>query len=239
MCDVCMDIKKGLHFLLKDILVNGDLISKDDAEIREYLGNHIFIDNPCKNKSLKNFYNDIKKGVYDLQYYGLKGDALAEYVGAVDNHEQIFLDGENSFVYSYPNRIFHQEHNEDMVNQYYIMLGRLADNIGSNRSVATIYNPFLDCTEEDIPCLNWLQATVRHNELILHCMFRSNDIFGAWYGNMLFLTYFGLKFTEELNKDSNCNVFFKGIDYHSSSAHVYEINVPDAWKLYKETGVNS
>ena len=235
-----MYISKVLNNLLRNILVHGDTVEKDDAKILESMGNHFFIDNPAKGKCLKGFIKSVNDGDYDLKEYGLKGEALAKYVSAVDNHEQVYLDGENSFVYSYPNRIFRQEHRDVMTNQFSVMLVRLLENLGSNRSVANIYNAFLDCDEDDIPCLNWLQATVRHGELVLHCMFRSNDIYGAWYGNMLFLTYLGLKMVEELNSDLKKegltgDVSFKGIDYYSTSAHVYDINGVDAWKLFKET----
>ena len=243
-----MNIINGLHHILKNILIYGELTEKDDSKIQEYMGNHVFIDNPFPEvyekpddlTGLEYYRKSLVDGRFDLEHYGLKGEALMEYASAVDNSDQINLDCENSFVYSYPNRIFNQNSEEKGsygVNQFNIMLHRLNNNLNSNRAVATIYNPFLDCYEEDIPCLNWLQATVRKNELTLHCMFRSNDIYGAWYGNMLFLTYFGLKIMEELNKPVYNNISFKGIDYHSTSAHVYEINVQDAWKLYKETGI--
>lgn len=242
-----MNIINGLHQLLRDVLVTGDVIEKDDSKIMEHLGNHIFIDNPFpeiydkpENLSGLDYYKKcLVDGRFDLNHYGLKGEALMEYASAVDNDEQINLDGENSFVYSYPNRIFHQRatpESDEFINQFNAMIHRLDNHLGTNRSVATIYNPFHDYLETDIPCLQFLQATVRHNELILHCMFRSNDIYGAWYANMLFLTYYAIKLVEELNKQSYINITFKGIDYHSTSAHVYEINIPAAWKLYKETG---
>lgn len=233
------DIKKGLHYLLKDILINGELTEKDDSKIKEYLGTHIYIKNPNKNNNLQEYKTKIKNGEYDLKNYGLKNKGLLEYASAIDNQEQLYLKGEKSFIYSYPNRIFHQKatkNNKETINQYNIMINRLKQNKGTNRAVATIYNPFQDYDEQDIPCLNWIQTTIRKNELNLHCMFRSNDIYGAWYGNMLFLTYYGLKIVNELNKTEKNKINFKGIDYHATSTHIYEINLQDAWKLYKETG---
>lgn len=187
--------------------------------------------------NLEYYKKSIIDGRFDLDNYGLKGEALADYASAVDNPEQLYLNGENSFVYSYPNRIFNQKStptSNNIINQFDVMLERLKNNNGTNRSVATTYNPFLDFNQVDIPCLQWLQSTIRKNELTLHCMFRSNDIYGAWYGNMLFLTYYAIKLVDELNKQQNNNVLFKGIDYHATSAHIYDINIRDAWKLYKE-----
>ena len=42
-------------------------------------------------------------------------------------------------------------------------------------------------TEQHIPCLNWVQATIRNNKLILHVIFRSNDCYSAFPSNMLFI----------------------------------------------------
>lgn len=243
-----INILNALHHLLKDILVHGEITKKDDSAIKEYLGENIFIDNPFpevyeKPNNLTNleyFKKCIVDGRFDLDNYGLKGEALADYASAVDNNEQIYLNGENSFVYSYPNRIFCQSATPEsniIINQFEVMKNRLKNNLGTNRSVATIYNPFHDSDKVDIPCLQFLQSTVRHNELILHCLFRSNDIYGAWYGNMLFLTYYAIKLVSNLNHETGKNITFKGIDYHVTSAHIYEINIEDAWKLYKETGL--
>ena len=102
------------------------------------------------------------------------------------------------------------------------MKERLLNALGSNRAVAITYDPELDCDREDIPCLQFLQAFVRDGELTIHCMFRSNDIFGAFYSNMFFITYIGIKLREELNKELiNEQVGFGGIHYHSTSGHIY------------------
>ena len=80
--------------------------------------------------------------------------------------------------------------------------------------MATLYQPGRDLEREDIPCLNWLQATIRDNKLELHCMFRSNDLYGAWPSNMYLLTYLGLWLCEQFVDEE---ITFKGIHYHSSS----------------------
>ena len=92
--------------------------------------------------------------------------------------------------------------------------------VGTNRAVMNIYNGQLDGTEKDIPCLNWLQFTIRNNKLEMHCMFRSNDVFNAWPSNMYLLTYLGMKLANEFD------IFFDGIDYHCSSAHYYMSEEP-------------
>ena len=54
----------------------------------------------------------------------------------------------------------------------------------------------------------------------MHCMFRSNDLYGAWPSNMLFLTGLGLSMAENLK-----DVTFNGIHYHSSSLHIYKTDL--------------
>ena len=113
------------------------------------------------------------------------------------------------------------------------MVERLIDDLGSNRSVAVTLDPKHDCSEEDIPCLQVLQATVRDRKLTVHCFFRSNDIFGAYYSNMYFITYIGMLLVEELNRRDpvNANIVFDGIYYYSSSAHIYKTDYSKAKKL--------
>ena len=143
------------------------------------------------------------------------------------------------FVYTYPERLIHQFGITDFdydctlcetgfLNQYQIILNRLLTNLGTNRAVATLYNPGLDKERDDIPCLNWLQAIVREDELTLHVMFRSNDLYGAWPANMYFLTYLGLLLANELE------ISFEGIHYHSSSLHIYESNLGEVEKILEQ-----
>lgn len=157
-----------------------------------------------------------------------------------DKNEVVTCDKKDSFVppfvYTYPERLLHQFNITDFdladdwteigyLNQYMIILNRLKKQSGSNRAVATIYQPGLDKERDDIPCLNWLQATIRENQLELHVMFRSNDLYGAWPANMYFLTYLGLCLAKELSVD------FNGIHYHSSSLHIYKSNLDSVKRI--------
>lgn len=214
--------------------------TKDDAPIREVLGVHYQIRNPMLDKGFafsnpsQKFISWMENGAFDIPSYPMKGEALTDYVTSLDDDAIIHLNGENPFVYTYPARIFALKTSNDdcasvVCNQFDVMAKRLSDNIGSNRAVATLYQVGLDADRIDIPCLNWLQFTVRGDTLMLHVMFRSNDIYGAWPSNMYFLTYLGLKMQEELNREYP-NVTFWGIDYHASSAHIYATDIEAAEK---------
>ena len=136
----------------------------------------------------------------------------------------------NFYIIYDPNRIY--EHFG--INQFETMKERLLNNIGSNRAVAVTIDPKLDSEREDIPCLQFLQFIVRDGKLTVHCIFRSNDIFGAFYSNMFFIGYLGLKMTETVNKELiRSRLVFDGIHYHSTSGHIYHNDLKAAKKLVK------
>ncbi len=219
---------------LVDVLENGSYHEKDDGdELYEKLINHTFIPNVLDGYDGVSyipssvFLKMIGNGVFNIEGYPLKDEALMEYVIQLDDVKQIFIDDyDNSFIYTYPERIFAMKSVNrlkefDLYDQFSVMCDRLRVFDGSNRAVATLYNVGLDRAEQHIPCLNWLQVTIRDNELVLHVMFRSNDLYSAFPSNMMFLQYLGLKFVDEL-KDDYPLLKFKGINYNSTSLHIYK-----------------
>lgn len=222
-----------LHWvmLLRKIIDEGKNVRKDDSEIIEIIGNHVFLEfDFCMKQYLNSdkFLDMIKKGVFDIKDYPLKSNELYEYVNSINDESKIFLEGENAFIYTYPERL----KNYNSENQLKTILDRLINNCGSNRAIATTLIPNIDSEREDIPCLQSLQALIRNNELILSVFFRSNDLYGAWVSNMMFLTNIGLKLVDEL-KDNYPNLVFGGIDYHSSSLHVYKTDLDSVKKVVK------
>ena len=145
------------------------------------------------------------------------------------------------FIYTYPERLYNyltingfyplKEVEPRWVDQIQQMADRLNYNKGTNRAVAVLYNPGVDSTRTDIPCLNWIQATIRDDgNLALHVMFRSNDLYGAFPSNMYLITYIGLRLAEMITAP----VFFEGIYYHSSSLHIYKTNLDEVKKVLDE-----
>lgn len=239
-------IEKNWHKFLHDVLKNGEKHVKDDDDIlMEHMINHCFIDNVLnqfgnQNINTEMFLNMIKQGAFNVKGYPVKDVALYDYVTSMDDvsirANKNFETGKDKFTYTYPNRIFNmtERHSDFMVDQFELMISRLSKKLGgspgSNRAVANIYSAPKDCGMSDIPCLQILQATIRNHELILHCYFRSNDLYGAFPSNMLFLNYFGLKLVDELKKEYPL-LKFKGISYNSSSLHVYQRDLEQAKKV--------
>lgn len=228
--------------MLKDIHIKGHKHNKDDAEIKEILNVSGFIDSPVKfafpgmikgSLSRKEFLEGIRSGHYDIDGYNIKGEALADYVESINDKDKIYLDWESdeSFIYTYPERLkaISVMTKYDLVceeNQIEYMIERLKENSGSNRAVATLYNIGLDKYQDDIPCLNWMQALIRDNDLCLAVMFRSNDIYNAFPSNMFFLMNVGLYIVEELQNEYP-DLDFIGVYYNCTSAHYYTSVVTD------------
>ena len=219
---------------VKDIVNNGKETYKDsNHHLIESLGNYYYIDDPLdlkykakyQNMTPEIMLNEIQSGKYDIDGCPIKSDALYEYVKS-------FEDGsDKGFVYDYPNRIL-QHFN---VNQFDVMKKRILNSMGSNRAVAITYDPELYQDREDIPCLQFLQGIVRNGELTIHCLFRSNDIYGAFYSNMFFIAYIGIKLMNEINKELvGEKINFGGIHYHSTSGHIYNNDLKSAKKLAKK-----
>lgn len=226
-----LSINKCYLDFVQKILREGKETYKDsNHHLKESLGNYYFIDDPLNLKFRAKYQNvttdsmlqDIKDGKYNMEGNPIKSDALYEYVKSFEESD------DQGFVYTYPNRILVHFG----VDQFEVMKKRILNSIGSNRAVAITYDPELDQDREDIPCLQFVQAFVRNGELTIHCLFRSNDIFGAFYSNMFFITYIGVKLTQEINKELiNGNVIFGGVHYHSTSGHIYNNDLKAARKL--------
>ena len=210
--------------LLNEVIYNGKYTYKDDSKIKEVIGVHKQIKNPYSNSiiniSADKFAYYVKKGIFDIAEYPIKGEALFDYVTSLDDEHQIYLD-DDGFIYTYSERL--QNYND--INQLDVIIDRLNKNINSNRAIAVTYNPMVDMNRQDIPCLQLIQALVRDDKLILSVYFRSNDLYGAFPSNMMFLTYLGMKIADELG------VTFDYIDYHCSSLHIYETDYEQASKV--------
>ena len=200
-----------LDFVNK-ILKEGKETYKDsNHHLVESLGNYYLIDDPL----------DLK---FEAKYQHMTCEMMLDEIKSGKFEDS----SDQGFVYSYPNRIL--AHFD--INQFDVMKERILHATGSNRAVAITYDPKLDADREDIPCLQFLQCIVRNNVLTIHCLFRSNDIFGAFYSNMFFIAYIGIKMKEELNKELlGEKVNFGGIHYHSTSGHIYNTDLKAARKL--------
>jgi len=232
-----MNMEKTWKKLLLQIIEEGHSHTKDDTLIHEIIGVHEFLPAPVayglsNDLSTEQYLNLIKKGYFDIQGAVMHGEALHDYVASLD--DSFIIDG-GDFVYTYPERLLNHTTVDRFgevvqVDQLEIMQYRLTENPGSNRAVATLYNCGLDGVEEHIPCLNWIQALIRNNKLTLTIIFRSNDCYGAWTSNMMFIHYIGFKLVESL-KEKYPLLQYNGLYYNCSSLHIYDNDLDAAKKV--------
>lgn len=226
-------IKSSYLSYVEDILRYGEDEHKGQS-IREILGNFYYVSDPLglsypvryENYTSEDLLGDIERGVFDIEGCPIKSEALLEYVRSLDEPEN-----SQGFAYTYPDRLCRYFG----VDQIQNIIDRISENLGSNRAIAITYDPRVDYDREHIPCLQSIQAVLRKRDLTIHAFFRSNDIYGAYYSNMFFLTYAGLRIVDQLKEHLPSQVrAFAGIYYYASSGHVYESDFWSARRLIKK-----
>lgn len=156
--------------------------------------------------------------------------------GSVWNTERLesyvdeFINPDNrGFIYTYGERLFGFDTNQ--IEDCIIRLGR---NCRTRRATAVTLRPMVDYLREDIPCLVMVDFKIRDRMLYTTGIWRSHDIYGAYFPNLVGLynlakyVQYALEYVVDIGP----------ISTHSVSAHVYEYDVDQAEKLLKENGVN-
>lgn len=232
------------RYLLFNIYIKGHSVEKDDAPIRELNDIHLYLENPAiikgspiSSHGADEFLANINKGIYNIDQYPIKNEALGKYVSSLSNKQL------NGFVYTYPNRLFDffpADDGKSAINQLDVAYERLLQNAGTNRAVGVLYDPSFDSYEtdthilmKDIPCWNHFQFLIRDDKLDLYVLFRSNDIYSAFPSNMMLLTYIGLQMQERL-LHKYPSLKFGGIRYNCNSCHYYVNDVDES--IFKEMG---
>lgn len=102
---------------------------------------------------------------------------------------------------------------------------QINEDLSSNRNVAILFNPLIEnFSGKSTPC--WNEVLVRYeknNEVSIHTLFRSHDLFGAWESNMIAIV---TMLNEEIIKPCNCQI--KYVKEHNFSLHIYEYDLPQA-----------
>ncbi len=179
------------------VLQAGRPVDFGDVDAREVLNLQIFVKNPRRDDPLIQQYGDRK--MIDFMMGNFFGEESVEEWG-----------------YSYRERIFTRDGLERLISS-------LVENRSSTWSVFTLLRP-----EEDgkhLPCLTQIQALVRGERLRLVGYFRSQDIGGKLYADLLALTKIGNLIREKVKTLS------LEIVLHVASAHVYREDIPRLEKM--------
>lgn len=139
-------------------------------------------------------------------------------------------ENENGFIYTYGNRLrghFMKEKPfvNDTIDQIQVAIDRLKDCKESRRAVSVTWDPTIDTEIDEVPCLILIDFKIRDGKLITTALWRSHDIFGAWYPNVRGL----IAVSKYVAKAVNVPV--GKVTIQSISAHVYEHDWLSANKL--------
>ncbi len=77
----------------------------------------------------------------------------------------------------------------------------------------------------NLPCLTTVDAKIRNEKLVLQFFFRSQNIFGRQYANLLALA----KLQNDLS--NRCSIDIGSLKGYIASAHIYEYDFPEAQLL--------
>lgn len=222
--------------LVKLVYTNGHLVDDERGSTTKELLNVVTkIKNPLGKQDGGFFgigeeYNTIEN-VRVPEGYFWAGDRITTY-------SEQFLSRENpGFVYTYGSRLRnHEDYLSDDkddegftgIDQIQVAIDRLKNCKESRRAISVTWDPHLDTVNEEVPCLILVDFKIREDSLYTTALWRSHDIYGAWFPNVVGLTYLAQYVANEVG------VNVAPITVHSISAHIYSTDFDDAEKRSKK-----
>lgn len=204
------EIADGWEILVRKIVENGEEVHDERGSLTlELLNTVVTIENPM------GYLNDLKairipRGCF------WAGERLKKY------SEQFLSKDRQGFVYTYGNRL--RKHFEG-IDQIQGVIGRLKNCKESRRAISVTWDPPTDTTNDEVPCMILVDFKLRDGKLNTTGLWRSHDIYQAWFANAVGLTHLSKYAADQLN------VQIGTLTIHSISAHIYEHCFEDAGRL--------
>lgn len=210
-------IADGWETLVKKIMEEGKEINDERGSLtKEVLNTLVTIKDPLGNqKSKNNSETDMFGNIKIPTGYFWRGEKLKIY------SEQFISDDKQGFVYTYGNRL--RAHFEG-IDQIQVAIDRLKNCTESRRSISVTWDPTTDTKVDEVPCMILVDLKIRNGKLYTTGLWRSHDIYGAWFPNAVGLTYLTKYAADQLGVEVG------EVTIHSISAHIYEVNFGDAKK---------
>lgn len=154
--------------------------------------------------------------------YGMGSQAADIY-----SYQMKFPIRDSGFSYTYGLRL--RDYNG--VDQIQQIVNRLNENPNSRRAVASLYDPMIDSTGDEIPCMNHIQFRIVNDKLNCYVVFRSHDMLSAWFMNC-----YAISSLMDLIRSNLKGWVEKGCLYiTSNSPHIYDVRDKDVLnKVLKE-----
>jgi thymidylate synthase len=204
------EIADGWETLVNKIVEDGKEIKDERGSLTlELLNTIVTIKNPTGYlKDLKSIR--IPEGCF------WAGERLKEY------SEQFLSKDKQGFVYTYGNRLRKHFENIDQIQE---AVERLKNCEESRRAISVTWDPPTDTKNDEVPCMILVDFKIRNGKLNTTGLWRSHDIYQAWFPNAVGLTHLSKYVADQLN------VQIGTLTIHSISAHIYEHCFEDARRL--------
>ncbi|NYB51386.1 MAG: thymidylate synthase [Methanobacteriaceae archaeon] len=196
-------IRRGWETLVKRVMQNGSEIKDERGSLTlELLNTVVTINNPLE--------LEIPDG------YFWSGEKLEIYA------EQFLSDDKQGFVYTYGNRL--REHFEG-IDQIGEAIKRLKNCKESRRAISVTWDPTTDTRQDEVPCMILVDFKIRDGKLHTTGLWRSHDIYGAWFPNAVGLAHLSEYVAGEVGVEVGT------LTIHSISAHIYQVNFEEALRV--------
>ncbi|EKQ53494.1 MAG: thymidylate synthase, methanogen type [Methanobacterium sp. Maddingley MBC34] len=196
-------IKNGWETLVKRVMQKGSEIKDERGSLTLELRNTVV----TMNRPLE---LEIPKG------YFWSGEKLEIY------SEQFLSEDKQGFVYTYGNRL--RKHFEG-IDQIGEAIRRLKNCKESRRAISVTWDPPTDTKQEEVPCMILVDFKIREGKLHTTGLWRSHDIYGAWFPNAVGLTHLSKYVAGEVGVEVG------SLTIHSISAHIYQVNFEEALRV--------
>ena len=196
-------IKNGWESLVKRIMKDCVEISDERGSVtKEILNTMVNIKNPMDSESPKGYF--------------WTGEKLDKY------SEQFLSSDKQGFIYTYGNRL--RAHFEG-IDQIQEAIGRLNNFKESRRAISITWDPTIDTKNDEVPCMMLVDFKIRDGKLHTTGLWRSHDIYGAWFPNAVGLSNLARYVAGEVGSEIGM------LTIHSISAHIYEVNFDEAGRV--------
>ena len=215
------EIANGWEELVKKIITEGNEVNDERGSLtKELLNVIVSIKKPIGTNS-GDFFNIKTSDILDIRVpkgYFWSGDKLRVY------SEQFINKDKQGFVYTYGNRLRSHFSKTDQID---VAIDRLKNCQESRRAISVTWDPAIDSKTDEVPCMILVDFKIRNNKLFTTALWRSHDIYGAWFPNAVGLTYLAQYVAKKVN------IAMGSVTIHSISAHIYEVNFDEAMALLK------
>lgn len=213
------EIADGWMQLVRKIMQDGKQIKDERGSLtKEILNIMVTIRKPL-GKNISDYYLNKMTSIQNIKVpegYFWSGEKLELY------SEQFLSKDQQGFVYTYGNRLRKHFQGIDQISE---AINRLKKCGESRRAISVTWDPVLDTKNDEVPCMMLVDLKIRDGKLNTTGLWRSHDIYGAWFPNAVGLTNLALYVAGELG------VKVGTLTIHSISAHIYEVNFGEARQI--------